>query len=85
MSVTIDSRRGKAVSKQRMSHWIVDTIALASDPKHGVHALYEKHKVLVGSSLADICRAAGWAKPNIFTMFYSVRVKSVSSRVLSLN
>ncbi len=35
-----------------------------------------------GASLADICRAAGWATPNTFARFYSLRVEPVSSRVL---
>ncbi len=33
-------------------------------------------------SLADICRAAGWATPNTFARFYSLRVEPVSSHVL---
>ncbi len=35
-----------------------------------------------GASLADICRAAGWATPNTFTRFYNLRVEPVSSQVL---
>ncbi len=34
------------------------------------------------ASLADICRAAGWATPNTFARFYSLRVEPVSSHVL---
>ncbi len=37
---------------------------------------------LRGTSLADICRAAGWATPNTFARFYNLRVEPVSSRVL---
>ncbi len=36
-----------------------------------------------GASLTDICRAAGWATPNTFARFYSLRVEPVSSRVLT--
>ncbi len=38
-----------------------------------------------GASLADICRAAGWATPNTFARFYSLRVEPVSSCVLTSN
>ncbi len=61
-------QKGKAVSKQRLAHWIVDAVTLA----------YQSQ----GASLADICRAAGWATPNTFARFYNLRVDPVSSRVL---
>ncbi len=32
----------------------------------------------------DFCRAAGWATPNTFARFYSLRVDPVSSCVLAL-
>ncbi|KAI2652442.1 Protein translocase subunit SecA 2 [Labeo rohita] len=35
------------------------------------------------ASLADICRAAGWATPNIFARFYNLHVEPVSSHVLT--
>ncbi len=35
-----------------------------------------------GASLADICRAVGWATPNNFARFYSIRVEPVTSRVM---
>ncbi len=35
-----------------------------------------------GASLADTCRAAGWATPNTFARFYTLRVEPVFSRVL---
>ncbi len=41
--------------------------------------------VYVAASLADICRAAGWATPNTFARFYSLRVEPVSSCVLTSN
>ncbi len=40
------------------------------------------HALAHGASLADICRAAGWATPNTFARFYNLRVEPVSSRVL---
>lgn len=33
LSVTGDSRKGKAVSKQRIGHWIVDAILWHTKPK----------------------------------------------------
>ncbi len=38
-----------------------------------------------GALLTDICRAAGWATPNTFARFYSLRVEPVSSCVLTSN
>ncbi|KAL0195108.1 hypothetical protein M9458_008680, partial [Cirrhinus mrigala] len=61
-------QKGNAVSKQRLAHWVVDAITL----------VYQCQ----GASLADICRAAGWATPNTFARFYNLRVEPVSSRVL---
>ncbi|KAL0203247.1 hypothetical protein M9458_001265, partial [Cirrhinus mrigala] len=37
------------------------------------------------ASLADICRAAGWATPNTFARFYNLRMEPVSSRVFGDN
>ncbi len=69
-------QKGNAVSKQRMAHWIVDAITLAYQAQ-GVPCPFrlrahsnEKCSVLLGAgsgtSLTDICRAAGWATPNTF-------------------
>ncbi len=35
-----------------------------------------------GASIADICKAAGWATPNTLARFYNLRIEPVSSRVL---
>ncbi len=52
-------------------------------------SLYEKCSVLLGAGswrLTDrYCRAAGWATPNTFARFYSLRVEPVSSCVLTSN
>ncbi len=34
-----------------------------------------------GTSIADICRAAGWVTPNTFARFYNLRIEPVSSHV----
>ncbi len=88
-------QKGKAVSKQRMAHWIVDAITLAYEA-HGVHCLLRLRAhstkgvpsswaLALGASLAYICRAVGWAPPNTFARFYSLLVKPDSSCVLTSN
>ncbi len=86
-------QKGKAVSKQRMAHWIVDAIALAHQAQgmpctlrlraHSTRGMASSWALARGASLTDICRAAGWATPNTFARFYSLRVEPVSSRVLT--
>ncbi len=82
-------QKGKAVSKQR----IVDAIALAYQAQgvpcplrlraHSTRGVASSWALARGASLTDICRAAGWATPNTFARFYSLRVEPVSSRVLT--
>ncbi len=88
-------QKGKAVSKQRMTHWIVDAITLAYEAQgvpcqlrlraHSTRGVASSWALARGASLADICRAAGWATPNTFARFYSLRVEPVSSCVLTSN
>ncbi len=88
-------QKGKAVSKQRMAHWIVDAITLAYEAQgvpcplrlraHSTRGVVSSWALARGTSLADICRAAGWATPNTFARFYSLRVEPVSSCVLTSN
>ncbi len=80
-------QKGKAVSKQRLAHWIVEAVALAYQSQGepcplGVRAHSTRSVASFHASLADICRAAGWATPNTFVKFYNLRVEPVSSRVL---
>ncbi len=85
-------QKGKAVSKQRLTHWIVEAVALAYQSQgepcplgvraHSTRSVASSHALVHGASLADICRAAGWATPNTFARFYNLRVEPVSSRVL---
>ncbi|KAI2668660.1 hypothetical protein H4Q32_005425 [Labeo rohita] len=86
-------QKGNAVSKQRLAHWVVDAISLSYQNQGepcplGVHAhstrsVASSYALAHGASLADICRAAGWATPNTFARFYNLRVEAVSSRVLT--
>ncbi len=88
-------QKGKAVSKQRMTHWIVDVITLAYEAQgvpcpirlraHSTRGVASSWVLARGASLADICRAACWATPNTFARFYSLRVEPVSSCVLTSN
>ncbi len=88
-------QKGKAVSKQRMAHWIVAAITLAYEAQgvpcplrlraHSTRGVASSWALARGTSLADICRAAGWATPNTFARFYSLRVEPVSSCLLTSN
>ncbi len=85
-------QKGKAVSKQRLVHWIVEAVTLAYQSQgepcplgvraHSTRSVASSHALAHGASLADICRAAGWATPNTFARFYNLRVDPVSFRVL---
>ncbi len=88
-------QKGNAVSKQRMAHWIVDAITLAYQAQgvpcpfrlraHSTRSVASSWALARGASLTNICRAAGWATPNTFARFYSLRVEPVSSCVLTSN
>ncbi len=88
-------QKGKAVSKQRMAHWIVDAITLAYEVQgapywlrlraHSTRGVASSLVLARGTLLADICRAVGWATPKTFPRLYSLRVESVSSCVLTSN
>ncbi len=85
-------QKGKAVSKQRLAHWIVEAVALAYQSQgepcplgvraNSTRSVASSHALAHDASLADICRAAGWATMNTFARFYSLRVEPVYSRVL---
>ncbi len=87
-----EQQKGKAVSKQSLAHSIVEAVALAYQSQgepcplgvraHSTRSVASSHSLAHGASLADICRAAGWATPNTFARFYNLRIEPVSSRVL---
>ncbi|KAL0149356.1 hypothetical protein M9458_055394, partial [Cirrhinus mrigala] len=82
-------QKGNAVSKQRLAHWVVDAISLSYQNQgepcplgvraHSTRSVASSYALAHGASLADICRAAGWATPNTFARFYNLRVEAVSS------
>ncbi len=91
---TSDQLSGEnAVSQQRMAHWIVDARAYKAQSvpcpfrlrAHCTTSVASSWELAHGASLADICRAAGWATPNMFDKFYSLCVELVSSGVLTSN
>ncbi|XP_030199953.1 uncharacterized protein LOC115533546 [Gadus morhua] len=86
--------RGKPLSRQRLSHWIVEAISLAYEsrglqPPHGLRAhstrgMATSWALFRGVSVRDICAAASWATPHTFVRFYRLDVSgpSVSQAVL---
>ncbi|KAL0146695.1 hypothetical protein M9458_058035 [Cirrhinus mrigala] len=88
-------QKGKAVSKQRISHWLVNAIRTAYLVRglpcplevraHSTRGIAASAALANGASLTDICRAAGWATPNTFARFYNLRTEPVSARVLVAN
>ena len=86
--------KGHAVTKQRMSHWLVEAISLAYEARglasplgvkaHSTRAVASSQAFLSGSSMDDICAAAGWSSPSTFIKSYSLDVRMApGSRVLS--
>lgn len=78
------TKMGFPLSKQRLSHWIVEVILHAYGsgghvPPAGVRAhstrsISTSWAAMRGVPLADICAAASWASPSTFTRFYNVNV-----------
>ncbi len=89
------STKGRAVSKQRLSHWIVDAImeAYASQGLecplhirgHSTRAIASSWAWSRGMSIPDICLAAVWSSQNTFARFYKLDVQSLASQVLSVS
>ena len=76
--------KGRALSTQRLSHWVTDAISHAysiSDRPvpsgircHSTRSVATSWAALRGVPLRDICLAASWASPSTFTRFYRVNV-----------
>ncbi len=87
--------RGRAVSKQRLSHWIVDAITAAYTNQglecplhirgHSTRSMASSWAWSRGMSIQDICVAAGWSSENTFARFYRLDVQSFASQVLSVS
>ncbi len=89
------SAKGRAVSKQRLSHWIVEAITAAYTSRglecplhikaHSTRAIASSWAWSRGMSIQDICFAAGWSSQNTFARFYKLDVQSLASQVLSVS
>ncbi|XP_050972479.1 uncharacterized protein LOC127169281 [Labeo rohita] len=91
-----DSHRGKPISRQRLSHWIVEAIIVGynsmglSPPEglraHSTRGLASSWAWFKGVSIRDICAAASWASPHTFVRFYKLDVTepSLAHSVLSV-
>ncbi len=91
-----DSHKGKPISRQRLSHWVVEAIILSynsmglSPPEglraHGARGLSTLWALFKGVSIQDICVAASWALPHIFVRFYRLDVTepSLAHSILSV-
>ncbi len=76
------------VSKQRLSYWIVDAIALAYSSKgaecpigvraHSTRGLASSWAWANGMSFQDICMVAVWLSTNTFARFYNLHVSSLA-------
>ncbi len=83
--------KGLPVSKQRLSHWFVEAIALAYSSKgvecpigvraHSTRGLWSSWAWANGISIQDICMAAGWSSLSTFAGFYNLDVSSLASHV----
>lgn len=82
-------RRGQALSKQRLSKWIVDTVSYAYTSSgrqvpcgvrgHSTRSVATSWAALRGVPLPDICAAASWASSCTFARFYRINVATHGS------
>ncbi|XP_057206214.1 uncharacterized protein LOC130564268, partial [Triplophysa rosa] len=75
---------GNPISKQRLSHWLVEAISMAYEsmgvqPPGGLRAHFNRGMaaswaLFRGVSLQDICVAASWTSPHSFVRYYRLDV-----------
>ena len=80
--------KGKPLSRQRLSHWIVEAIVLAYRCRgmqppaglkaHSTRSMATSWALFKGIRVEDICAAASWASPHTFVRFYRLDVSSPS-------
>ncbi|XP_066524949.1 uncharacterized protein [Hoplias malabaricus] len=80
--------KGKPLSRQRLSHWIVEAIAVVyrckgSQPPEGLRAhstrgMATSWALFKGVSVLDLCTAVSWASGNTFARFYRLDVSGPS-------
>lgn len=79
---------GHPLSKQRLSHWLVETISQAYSNQdfpvpeglvaHSTRSVATSWAALKGVAVGDICAAASWSTPCTFARFYRVNVTSTA-------
>lgn len=80
--------RGKSLSRQRLSHWILEAISVAYQTKgtqppeglraHSTRGMATSWALFRGVSVEDLCNAANWASGNTFVRFYRLDVSGPS-------
>ena len=81
-------QKGKPVTRQRLSQWIVEAIALAYTSQglqaptglraHSTRGLATSWALFKGVSIQDIYAAASWSSPLTFVRFYRLDVSAPS-------
>ncbi|XP_055053994.2 uncharacterized protein [Misgurnus anguillicaudatus] len=91
-----DTHKGKPISRQRLSHWVVEAIILSYNSRgltppaglraHSTRGMATSWALFKGVSVQDICAAASWASPHTFVRFYRLDVTepSLAHSVLSV-
>ena len=77
-------RKGKPVTKVRLSQWIVEAIQLAYASRgvelpaglraHSTRGMSASWALAKGVPIGDVCRAASWATPSTFAAYYNLDV-----------
>ncbi|XP_047223474.1 uncharacterized protein LOC124869581 [Girardinichthys multiradiatus] len=78
------SRKGQALSRQRLARWIVEMISVAYSLQdqplpsgvrcHSTRSLSTSWAAMTGVPLEAICEAASWTAPSTFARLYRVNV-----------
>ncbi|KAK7896412.1 hypothetical protein WMY93_021737 [Mugilogobius chulae] len=76
--------RGKPLTKQRLSHWIVEAITVAYESSglhppaglraHSTRGMATSWAMFRGTSVEEICAAASWATPHTFASVEIIRL-----------
>ncbi len=79
-----DSYKGKPISRQRLSHWVVEAILLCYNNtnleppiglrEHSTRGMASSCVLFKGISIQEICVAASWFSRHTFARFYSLDV-----------
>ena len=87
--------KGKALSKQRLSNWIVEAVSIAYSSRglllpqgvraHSTRGMAASWALFNGVCVSDICATASWSPPHAFVRFYRLDFTdpSVAHSVLS--